>query len=169
VKRDGIYTMADLKDRCRIDEITGCWIWGGAVYNNIASMWYGPMKTRMSVTGIMRYLMSDTPPPKNLHWYASCGNILCCNPKHRKLGTRATLQKTVLPANISQSHKLAISKGKRAKSVHYTPEKAAAIRGSDETCRVLAERYGLSIGMVHRVKIGDRWADQGSSAFTWRP
>ena len=24
----GVYTMDDVKDRCKVDDLTGCWIWG---------------------------------------------------------------------------------------------------------------------------------------------
>lgn len=30
-RQDGVRTLDDIRDRCRIDEETGCWIWSGAV------------------------------------------------------------------------------------------------------------------------------------------
>jgi hypothetical protein len=164
----GVESFKDLKDRCRIDDITGCWVWAQSVYLGLAKFWYAPARRTMSITNVMRYLM-PTQPPQGQHWYAACGNVLCCNPAHRKLGTLSTLMKTVSPTRRSPSTVAKIGKTKRARSPHYTPEKAKAIRESTETSRVLGERYGLSKTMICRIRLGNRWADQGSSAFTWRP
>jgi len=169
-RRAGISHVNDLRARCRVDPITDCWHWTGATDRGLPAMWHAPTRTRTTMTGIMRLLLEDDPGP-TMHWYAACGNPRCGNPAHRKAGTRSELQRTLQPRK-TPAQRAAVARGKHAQpGSRYNAETAAAIRGSDEILRVLAERHGLSISMVSRIRMGKAWAvaPQGASVFGWRP
>ncbi len=96
---NGIYTLSDLRDRCRIDSETGCWNWSlttsggksgsvvprvsipvGVVGNDVIKHLTGPRAS---------WLLSGRSMREGWIAWRACLNPLCLNPAHIKAGARA--------------------------------------------------------------------------------
>lgn len=96
----GIYNLSDVKDRCRVDEDTGCWHLGMSIPK--ARTERAKRCPRMSlpegvITGVspnltapkIVWLMSGRVlHPKWIVW-RNCQSDDCCTPRHLMAGTRA--------------------------------------------------------------------------------
>jgi hypothetical protein len=165
-RHDGIRTFADLVDRCRRDDETGCLIWAGARRGNMARVWipgYG-VKT---MTGAFTQLCGK-PLPEGKVWVPMCGRTDCANPAHRKPGTRSDVFRILRP-KLTPTHIARTTLGKRKASRYYTPEAARDIKTSEEPARVLAERYGMHIVHVYKIRRGELWRDVVAGASVWGP
>lgn len=95
---EGVYTLQDIKDRCVIDDVTGCWLWAlnvqtvrgkgtprcgappGLIVGQEKRTTYTTARLALILFG--RVLSSD-----QVVW-RKCLNDRCCNPSHLKAGTR---------------------------------------------------------------------------------
>jgi hypothetical protein len=92
----GIYSLQDIKDRCRINQETGCWEWGLSMVNKEtpylslpAAVIQGCEKDRtMSAPRAVWLFMNGSVSAKTYVW-RKCSSPLCCNPEHLAAGTRA--------------------------------------------------------------------------------
>lgn len=96
----GVYRLSDIRDRCRIDPITDCWVWSMAVSNR--GLTYSSKTPRVSLPkGVLSvehrtvsvprvsWLMSGRKlAPGHVVW-RTCGCELCVNPAHLRAGTKA--------------------------------------------------------------------------------
>lgn len=168
-KSYGVRTIEDLKDRCTVDELTDCWVWRfGCSMDGIPSIWSPLRKTRTSVGGIFSDLLGD--PGKGKVWYASCGNKMCCNPSHRKRGTRSTQMKA---HGIKRSPlvKAKITATKRAQG-KLSDEDVRDIVNGGMTLKQISEKYGICVSYACSVRSGQVRAPlsaPSSSVFSWRP
>jgi hypothetical protein len=93
-----------------------------------------------------------------------CGNPYCVNPAHQRGVTES--QKGRMAAkrgafsNPDRGRKIA--EARRLTRAKLTPEQAQAIRESEESGPVLAERYGINKSRVNAIKRGDAWKDYRS-------
>lgn len=150
----GIRTFLDLKDRCRVNEETGCWEWGlGKSGNGQACAWIPLLQRRGSLGVLICALSTGKGPAPGVVWHCTCTTPDCARPAHREAGTRST---QMLAANLARSPMTVakITKAKRAKS-RLTDAQAAEIRESTEVNRVLAERYGISMSYASMIKRGE--------------
>ena len=94
----GVYNLEDIRERCRIDAITGCWSWAMAVSDGSRSVSRTPRvslpKGVISAThrtvSVPRvaWLMAGHTLREGLVVWRTCCNDLCCNPAHLKAGTK---------------------------------------------------------------------------------
>lgn len=166
-RQDGIRTIEDLKLRCRIDDITGCWVWGGAYHSGSARVWL-PGLGPMSMGFALQYVRHGTRPTTKRQLIPMCGNTSCGNLAHRRWGSRSELFKLLRP-ELSIEHRARIRAGKRACSTVMTAEKAQEIRASLEPSKVIAEREGIHFTHVCRIRRGEAWGASlpMSSVFAW--
>ena len=154
----GIRTIEDLKDRCTVDEDTGCWEWAGALTaTNRPSMWIPAIGRVGSVGTLLSMIKTGSRPPKGKCWVPTCLNTLCVSEAHRKLGTFSELQKVTRP-KLTALHKARIAQGRRKASKVTSPEAAEDIRTSEETLAVLSLRHGMSPSMVSKIRRQEAWA-----------
>lgn len=149
----GIRTLIDLKDRCRVDEETGCWIWGlGHSGNGQACVWIPALQRRGSLGVLICALTTGKAPEKGVVWHCTCTTPDCARPGHRTPGTRST---QMLAAGITRSPLTVakMTKTKRARS-RITDAQVEEIFHSKEVNRVLAERYDISISHASLIKRG---------------
>lgn len=153
----GINTLDDLRDRCRIDEDTGCWHWCGAVNGEgQPSLWLPAAKRRVTLGRAIGWLKTGSEPPPKLMWFCVCDTKHCANPAHRRKGTKSD---AMLAAGLTKSPltRARMTEARRRRST-MTAEKAAEIRASAEPLAVIAERHGISITHACAIRRGKRWA-----------
>lgn len=98
----GIYTLSDIKARCRVDDITGCWHWSMAMRHNGASNGSRSLTPSVSVpTGVLGmsrrtlsvarvvWLMQGKPLRQGWVVWRTCRADDCCAPAHQKAGPKA--------------------------------------------------------------------------------
>lgn len=98
-RSDGVRTLGDIRQRCTIDDITGCWIWRYAYDNHgtTTRVWLpdgagsvvGPGGTTTAARAA--WLLSGKPLPTGHIVMRACRDIRCCNPAHGRAGTRVDL------------------------------------------------------------------------------
>jgi hypothetical protein len=168
LRQDGIKTLADLHDRCKVNTETRCIVWAGALRKASAAVWipgHGPVPMHFALAVVT----TGQPPAPGSILVPTCGNVNCANMKHRKPGTRGDLFRVLRP-ELTAAHKARVSAGKRAASPNYSPEAHADILASDAPLAVLAERHGMSLSAVSKIRLGHRWGPApASSVFSWRP
>lgn len=166
----GIRTVEDLRQRCRVDEDTGCWQYGKATRSHhapgvrIAALGNG----MVSIGTAIAFLTTGERPRKGIYWHVTCTTKHCANPAHRKAGTRRSQMQhaNYKPSALTLAR---ISSTKRAAS-SLTQEDIAAIRSSNDTLVVLAERYGVSLSHISRIRLNQAWrqtAAPAASVFAW--
>lgn len=96
----GVYALADIRDRCRVDEITGCWHWalasrvGGRQSGSLTPSVCVPAgvigdKRRVLSVGRLVWLMGGKPLTAGQVVWRTCGHEDCCAPTHLMAGTKA--------------------------------------------------------------------------------
>lgn len=171
-KAKPVRTLDEIKARCI--EVGECWEWQGAMSG------CGQPRHRIdgkdSKVHHTAFKLARKRKPKGLYLVRSCGNSKCVNPDHIEPMTRSEQMK--LAASLGRCSRpdqiIARTNGNRAKSAHYSPERAALIRemrGNGEKLTVIAEAVGISPDLVSKVARGVVWANhhQASSVFSWRP
>lgn len=103
-RKDGVRTLEDIRQRCRIDEMTGCWVWGGATVRQnggapTTRVWLpqidGSKQTVMTAHRAAAVL-AGMPVAKGLTVWAKPGcERLCCNPGHLKIGERGEMMRSL--------------------------------------------------------------------------
>lgn len=173
----GIRTLNDLRDRCRIDDEIGCWIWAGAAENNCPKVWcLDPDRQKRRVMSGPRsawVLAGRGSPGKLLVYHSACTNSLCVNPAHLAIGTRAEAGARLREQGHLRGlpHRSAINRRNASGQSKYTPELKAEILASDEPNTHIGERLGIHHNTVSLIRRGQRWAGacNGASVFNYRP
>jgi hypothetical protein len=170
-RHGGVRTIDDLKDRCVVDDITGCWLWRAARDSNgVPSLQYPPLGRVVSLGVAIGHLRTGALSASGVVWHCTCETRQCANPDHRKAGTRST---QMLAAGIKRSPqtRARITAGKRL-TAKVSEADATEIRGSDMKLTEIMERYSITKGYACEIRSGKRRAPlaaPGSSAFSWRP
>lgn len=170
-RQGGVRTIGDMMDRCYVDDITGCWIWGLVNNSNQApTLFYPPLDRVVSLGVAIGHLLTGKAAAPGVVWHCICETRQCANPDHRKAGTRST---QMLAAGLKRSPqtKARITAAKRLSS-KLTDADVSEIRGSEMKLTEIMERYGISQGYACDVRSGKRrvpLAAPGSSVFAWRP
>lgn len=163
-RSDGIRTVADLKGRCRVDEITGCWQYVGCTTGDTPhpQLWVPAIGKHTTMGVAIAVLLTGKRPEPGVFWHCTCETRGCANPAHRRPGDRraqmlaARMVRT--PDQIAR-----ITAGKRAAS-ELSDAAAEQIRLSDEPLRVVAERYGCSVSHAGNIRTGKRRRQLGVRA-----
>lgn len=162
----GIRTMADLLDRCVVDELTGCWRYRGSKSaHGEPKIWSAAIGQSVTVGTLIALFTTGERPEPGVVWRRMCETSCCANPAHRKKSDRHTASRAS-SAEKSPLHRARISATKRAQSKHCNEAIAAAIRASTETLRVLSERYGMSIESCSDIRRLEQWKPVGVSVFS---
>lgn len=111
-----------------------CWKWLGS-YQSGYGRWGRELAHRASWR-----IHNHEPIPKGQVIRHLCHNTKCVNPFHLCLGTQQD--------NVNDM----IKAGRQGFVRKLNPKQIAEIRASDQTLKTLAEKYGVSITTIHRVK-----------------
>lgn len=174
----GIRSIEDLRARCKIDDICGCWLWQlSAIDGNSPKVHVRTPEGNRIMRGRRAavYLSGRRICAGQVAYPADeCRNEMCVNPDHACVGSKAlagaALRRTGrmrnIPSKIAAARKAWDQRGRK-----ITPEMAAEIRSSTESTHELAKRMGLSQFTIWSCRVGQthKGVVAGASAFTWRP
>lgn len=162
------FTFESLRLRSVVDEETGCWVFQGG--RTKPQLWFPPLQARANLAQAISWLKSGgQKAPKGVHYWPTCRDFRCCNPEHRRKGTRSDYMRVAIVSRPPEQ-RAQIARTKRAASV-VSDEQCEEIRRSKEPLRVLSARYGISISHASRIRMGElrKPLVSGASVFSWRP
>lgn len=154
----GVRTIEDLRIRCVIDELSGCWNWRMAFTQGVGMTYLPALGKTRTVKSAAMFLTGKPIGPKQ-QVYAKCLNAKCCNPDHLKamtpkqfgLAQAASGRLKGNPARLAACIRTGRSNSR------ITPELAQEIRESAETGLAIAARLGVSPSVVSRVRTNRTW------------
>lgn len=178
----GIRTVECLRQRSRIDPITGCWHWGLSLTRGVPILHMVTpdtgRKAKFRGRRAALYLARGSDLPDG-HWAFArmcCTSEDCVNPAHSRSGTRKAFGEWLAKSGrikggkrSEQSRSVWDKRGRR-----LTPEMVREIRGSTDTTHALAKRMGVSQCAVWLARRGKTHAHVGlagvkvASVFDWR-
>lgn len=149
-------TIDQIKDRCRVDEFTGCWLWAGAmVGGKYPRIWQTEDGEDKSMPGRRAaWLALGRELPSGWRVYGTCESLSCVNPAHIKAGlteefgahTRKTGSQR---GNINRIKANRMTGRKRAA---LQPEQVAEVITSKETGLALAASHGVSMQTISKYR-----------------
>lgn len=177
----GVRDLEDLRQRCRIDADTGCWVWGLSAGHGVPAvvllMPDGRYRSHRGkrAAALLAYGF-DIKPGLIAGSNGKCSNPMCVNPAHIKLMTHAEKRKEVAAANLANPvlrAKLVETGRKEARRrfAKFDMETAEAIRRESGTIKEIAARYGMSWSNVQAIRAGRYWGTDApnASVFSWKP
>ena len=172
----GIRSLADVKLRCEVDEITGCWKWSRSynysreAHHRTAVAWF-PLRERvMSVARIVA-ILDGKPLHKGWRAWNTCNTEGCCNPEHIRTGTSKMWGDYMARAGRMNTVEALAAKARiGAAKAKVSDEQIAEILASNETHAEIAKRYGVVKQTISKIRAGHRRMRMapGSSVFAWR-
>lgn len=164
--------LQKIKDRCRIDSITGCWLWTGAVAMSNGGA------TKQARIHTEDYTQDETGNTKRVQpgnraaWHAltgkpipaghrvfktaDCNDTLCVNPAHMQCGTTNDWGNSLASKGVwkGQAARIRANRAIGRTRSNVTPSVAAEILNSNETGQQLSARLQLGPTVVSRVRRG---------------
>ncbi len=130
-----------------------CWFWNAAQYHD----GYGHLTLQCKDYRAHRvsYFLTHGPFPDELFLLHSCDMPLCVNPKHLTPGTH---QANVTDCVTKKRHSFGESNGHAILTFEQVHEIRMAYETEDITQQKLADRYGVSIGLICGIINRKRWA-----------
>jgi hypothetical protein len=177
----GIRTIEDVRDRCRVDDITGCWIWAGAYTRAKASgktpmskgfalpvTWYPALQRNVGVWRVVLHLRGVELTPKIFGW-TTCRVVGCCAPDHVVHGTQAEMGAAIAGDGIRKGLAVYAVASRLPRKTHTAPEVRAQVLESEESGRAVAQRLGISTSTVSRLRRRQTYQPASpASVFGWR-
>ena len=152
-----VHTVDGVK--ARVIEEGECWLWQGYIQNKTPQIahYIDGKKVMVSVRKLLRELETGKPQPKG-HYANTCGEYRCVNPDHTIYRSKDTHMRIMgrSKGSLTKSAKLReyrVSTGQ----VKLSESKAQEIRLSEDSGPVLADRFGVSRGLINRIKQGRAW------------
>jgi hypothetical protein len=168
----GIRSVEDLRQRCRVDEDTGCWHWGLCRTPQGYARVYFVMNGKAYTAAARRAaVMLSTGEELRRGHVAFAQKVCqtpidCANPEHSRASTRSNHGSYIATTGRYKTvrHAAASRATIRRCRAKITLEDARAIRASDELYRVLAERYGVSEKHICEIRRGKVWKEHATAA-----
>lgn len=174
----GVRSIEDLRERCFIDEHTGCWHWRMAFNQGSPRVWvHLGGGERLAMRGRRAALVLSTGkqvPRGFLVWAVRhCKSDDCVNPAHCKWGPKSEWGRDLSKRGTIKNRPSKIRAGREAgrKRRALTDEQAAYVRSSGKSIKDLAAEFGVSRALIGEIRRGTRYTEvfRGASVFVWRP
>lgn len=173
----GIRSVEDIRQRCRVDDETGCWHWGLAFVQGApsVSLRHPVTDQRMKMRGRRAVLLiargKDLPKGHVAFPSDECTSSDCMNPDHCRSGDRHAHGKQITRSGIWKGLPSKVAAGKAAAAARrkLTPEAVADARSSDEPAHVLADKWGVSEYAIWAARRFVTHKPDGVSVFNFRP
>ncbi len=190
-RRDGVRTLDDIKGRCWVDPITGCWQWRGAVSKSTkgrkiaptSRVWVPEAFGASKITTAHRaawLLAGNTLAPGHVVWRSVCHNDECINPAHCSAGTRREMFDQIVESGVLRG--TALRKAVNARNCRVQALPADKVRLGEAMFQAGAlqkeVRKALGIGVetarkirrgTHPYSSGRDGLSTAPSVFNWRP
>lgn len=133
-----------------INDNDSCWEWRACVKSN----GYGHIRVDGKNVHVHKfsYELAHGEIPKGMFVLHSCDNRKCVRPKHLFLGT----QKVNIQDMVSKGRDNPL-RGENHPKAKITNEAASLIKHSGLSYREEANKWGLSIRMICRIRTGKSW------------
>lgn len=179
----GIYTLEDVRLRCVIDDITGCWRWRyssnacGIPHCHVPAGVLGPKRMSCSARRAA-WALAGKRLPDGCAIYPACGHADCVNPTHLARGTTGDALRA------SNKDRRSMSTPRRLAALAAYRERwtipAETIRAIEQalraglTAKAAAEHVGVRYAIAKQVRRGEHAHQRakvlrGASVFAWRP
>lgn len=185
-RADGVRTITDLKDRCRVDDITGCWNWSLAISGN--GQMDNSRTPRTSVpAGVIGPAARSSISAPRAAWMLSgryladcdgvwrnCLNEACIAPAHLNAGTKAQegAWMSARGHRKGDPRRAAINLRNATTAQAVSAEVVRAIEvqlAAGEQLRKVAAQFGLHVATICKISCGkhvrQRLGVRGSSVF----
>jgi len=160
-----------LRERCRIDAETGCWIWVGAYSGGAARVYFlDPIsgEARAGTGTRAAWLLSGGKIPEgNVVYRSRCSNNSCVNPAHMGCGKRSDWAKAAMSHGVFESNpaRAAINtRNSRSRPETIGLEKARQIRMSEGLNIEIAKAFGVSPQTVSKIRRGEAYREHVAAA-----
>ena len=143
-----------------VEGLNECWIWKGAraVRMNALgeNVGYGHVRVekRLRLAHRVSFELFKGEIPEGMHVLHRCDTPLCVNPRHLFLGTHEDNMKDMV---IKNRHLMNRRRGEKHSQSKVTEQQVLEIRASNEKLKVLAERYGVTFGLIGHIKARRAW------------
>ncbi len=155
--------LEDIKDRCTLDEDTGCWHWKGALSNGKwprirAPNHCKPGSPMQAQTGrrAVWHIKTGVAIPQDHRVYGTCTDPQCLNPEHMRCGPPRDWGKHAAKTGVYKNNvkrQIASRRTGRSRAL-LTPALIFEIQNSTETGREISRRTGLSAQTVSKARNG---------------
>lgn len=172
----GIRTIEDLRQRCRVDDLSGCWHWSLCITQGMPKVHFVLNGKRGCSRGRKAALLlsgKEVKPGHVVFAIRKCTSDDCVNPEHSRSDNRKNHGSYLRASGKAKTP--AKSAAARENILHHrakiTMEKAREIRASTETQAALAKQYGIAQSAIWSIKHNRAWKESlpGASVFNWRP
>jgi len=168
----GVTCLQDIQDRCRVDEITGCWNWALAVSNirgsavpmvhiAVGAMLGSEPQGRKRTWPAARaaWLLAGKPlKPGQVVWRSHCGNDKCVNPEHCAAGTRVQMGAARAASGREKGtpakRAAAAAAAKRNALPRQLVAQAEALLAEGRLQKVVAQELGINKCTLRRIARG---------------
>lgn len=160
-----LWTLDRIRDERCVEE-GECWLWSGGLSgpNKTTPVMHfrGKVIQAYAATWLLSKRAVEVPKGKRL--WRTCMDARCVNPKHIMCGTvaemKTDLQKRgAYVCTLSRKAKITATIRQRHTKLKGGMAEARQIRESDDSEKVLAERHGISISHVNRIRNGHAWRE----------
>ncbi len=144
--------MERFMERVSPEALSGCWLWAGATHGETGygGFKWGARKSKTETTHRVAYKLFKGDIPKGLLVLHSCDVRMCVNPDHLRLGTHKDNSGDAVKRDRTP-------RGERVKSAVLTEAQVLECKQSDESTKVLAERFGCSRQNIADIRYGRTW------------
>jgi hypothetical protein len=158
----GVRTLEGLKDRCFVDEDTGCWLWRAALSAGQPKVWVPPgvLSDAGAVmpAGRAAWLLSGNKARSDQVVYRTCGCQECVAPEHGIAVTRKAMGKHVAESDRWKNNPARVIAN--AKNRHGLAKPREIVQQAEQMFsegvpqKIIRERLGISQRTAVAIKSG---------------
>lgn len=187
-RTDGVRTLDDIRGRCWVNDLTGCWEWRGALSRSntrsvspTTRVWLPDAEQvgsgRIVTASRAAWLLAGhSLPDDHVVWRSVCGSSQCVNPAHCSAGTRQQMHAAIAASGRlrDKPHRRAVNARNRLRMVTplETVREAEAMFARGEMqktvvaqLRMTAETAALIRKGLHPHSAGRLQVVRGASVF----
>lgn len=169
----GIHHLDDVRQRCVVDEISGCWVWTGATSDGVPRMWSTSLATgrRCTMPGraVTWQLSTGKPIPGKWRVFATCDEKLCVSPEHGQAMRVSEWGRQLAAAGTLKGRIKRVLANRRMgqRRSRLTPDAVQQLRNAPRG-QVLPTARSLGIGRTaaYRVRTGPSCYDSVGGMFS---